>query len=208
MRPKHSSLLLTAAVLLSGCGWTAMSADQTEYRTTAGDPRRDTELAGMLNARAVQLITQGCLAEAEAVLKDALSADLFHGPAHSNLGVVYFQQQKFYLAAWEFQYAIKMMPTKAEPRNNLGLVFEAVGKLREADEQFEQALALDPENPQIIGNLAKTRIATNRKDEVTRQLLTDLVLKDCRPEWTAWARERLVLMGRANPAAASQPDMR
>lgn len=207
MRPGYRLLLLAAAVMLTGCGWEMPSQKPPAYRTTAGDPRRDTELAGMLNARAVQLISQGCLAEAEVVLKDALAADLFHGPAHNNLGVVHFQQQKFYLAAWQFQYAARIMPAKAEPKNNLGLVFEAVGRLREAGEQFEQALALDPDNPEIIGNLAKTRIATNRKDEFTRQLLTDLVMKDSRPEWNAWARERLVLMDKPHPVASSQPDL-
>jgi hypothetical protein len=31
------------------------------------------------------------------------------GPAHNNLGIVYYRQKKYYLAAWEFQYAAKLM---------------------------------------------------------------------------------------------------
>jgi hypothetical protein len=31
------------------------------------------------------------------------------GPAHNNLGIVYYRRKKYYLAAWEFQYAARLM---------------------------------------------------------------------------------------------------
>ena len=138
----------------------------------------------------------------------ALSADLFFGPAHNNLGTVYLRQQKYYLAAWEFQYAEQLMPHQAEPRNNLGLVYEAVGKLDDAANSYEQALDLEPENPRIAGNLARVYIRGNRTDDKTRKLLESIVMKDTRPDWIAWARERLALMGAARPTTTptSTPD--
>ncbi len=150
-------------------------------------------------ATAVELIKNGNLEEARKQLELALEADVFFGPAHNNLGNVYYMQKKFYLAAWEFQYAAKLMPTKAEPKNNLGLVFEQVGKLDDAAKYYEEALALEPDNTEVIGNLARAYVRENRKDEKTRQLLTDLIMKEDRPKWKAWAEERLKLMGEPDP---------
>ena len=47
---------------------------------------------------------------AEAALKAALTADVMFGPAHNNLGKVYFHKGELYLAAREFDYAMKLMP--------------------------------------------------------------------------------------------------
>jgi Flp pilus assembly protein TadD len=187
---------------LAGCQTDAMRCGQ--YETAAKDPHRDTQAANVHSAKAVALLKVNDLEQAEKELKAALAADLFHGAAHNNLGTVYFRQKKLYLAAWEFQYAAKLMPTKAEPRNNLGLVFEAVGKLDDAVKSYEEATQLEPGCIDVIANLARAYVRLNRNDDKTRQLLTDVVLKDHRPEWVSWARERLALMGKPGPAA-TQP---
>jgi len=44
-------------------------------------------------------------AEAETLLRRALTADLYHGPAHNNLGVLYLTQGKLFEAAGEFEWA-------------------------------------------------------------------------------------------------------
>ncbi|MFA6135160.1 MAG: tetratricopeptide repeat protein [Phycisphaerae bacterium] len=171
-----------------------------EYETPVSGDHRNSDLASELCAKAAKLIKQDQLPAAERELKMALTADAFFGPAHNNLGMVYYQQQKYYLAAWEFQYAAKLMPTKAEPKNNLGMVFEAVGRRDEAARNFEEALALDDDCVDAITNLASIYVRQNRKDEKTRALLNDIVLKDTRPEWTDWARQQLALMGPARSA--------
>jgi Flp pilus assembly protein TadD len=191
------------ALFAAGCRSAGPTAG-SDYVTIAEDPRRDTQAARLRNARAARLIEEGKLDEAEKHLRAALAADLFFGPAHNNLGTVYFRQEKHYLAAWEFQYAAKLMPNKAEPRSNLGLVFEAVGRLDEAADWYEKAIALEPENVQIAGNLARAYVRLNRKDDRTRQLLKDIALKDTRPRWRAWAQERLLAIG-ASPAPAGAP---
>jgi Tfp pilus assembly protein PilF len=215
MRTKHATLtkqlqtacsgMLLVAVLtaLGGCQMEGQ-IDPSRYATVHPDPRRDTQRAAELNAKAVALLKDGHLAQAEKELQAALAADLFFGPAHNNLGTVYYRQKKYYLAAWEFQYAAKVMPHKAEPRSNLGMVFEAVGKLDDAAKWYEEALKLEPEVPQISGNLARVYVRQSRKDDRTRQLLGDVVLKDDRPDWVGWAREHLALMG-SGRSAASQP---
>ena len=195
-----SRKLMPAILLLAAWGCTRPSQDEAlPYRTLGQDPSRDPEAAAAHNTRAVELMQEGKLDLAEKELQAAMQADLMSGPAHNNLGAVYFRQKKLYLAAWEFQYAAKLMPGKAEPRNNLGMVCEAVGKLDEAAKWYEEAYQLEPETVEIIGNLARVFVRTNRKDPRTRDLLREVVLRDQRPQWVAWARERLAMMDDRRP---------
>jgi Flp pilus assembly protein TadD len=104
--------------------------------------------------------------------------------------------------ATEFNYAAKLMPNKVEPKNNLGMVLESVGKLDQSAKNYEEAMALEPDNVVVAGNLARVYVRTNRRDEKTRELLTDVVTKDPRPEWVSWAKDRLVRMGQPTSAPA------
>lgn len=185
-----SSML--ACVLLLGIGCQGNKSD-AGYSTIRGDPRRDTERARSENARGISLIEQEKWSEAESSLKEALDADVTFGPAHNNLGRVYFQERKLYQAAWEFQYAAKLMPFSPEPKSNLGLVLEETGKLDEAVKHYDEALTIEPANPQFIGNAVRARIRRGDRDSHTRALLQELVSVDNRPEWIEWARQQLVL---------------
>lgn len=198
----HKKLVLTIMILLSAVGCQRRrDLRLQDYETLANDPRRNTQAAREHNARAVEFLKDNQLEQADKELKAAMAMDLFFGPAHNNLGTVYYRQKKFYLAAWEFQYAAKLMPNRAGPRNNLGLVFEEVGKLDEATKWYEEALEIDPDAIEIVGNLARVYVRKNRKDEKTRQLLSEIVIKDQRPDWIAWAKERLALM--SQPASTT-----
>lgn len=181
-------------VLSAGCRSAAREATP-EYQTVADGPGRDAATAEQHHARALRLIDRGDWDEAEAALKAALAADVMYGPAHNNLGKVYYHQNKLYLAAWEFQYAAKLMPNQPEPKNNLGLVFESAGKLDEAVTSYDEAMRIEPDNPQFIGNLARARMRRGDRDATVRQLLSELVLRETRPDWAAWARTRLAEMG-------------
>jgi Flp pilus assembly protein TadD len=146
---------------------------------------------------------------AEIALKAALEADIMCGPAHNNLGKVYYRQGKLYLAAWEFQYAMKLMPNQSEPPNNLGLVFESVGKFDEATDSYEKAVALGPENVEALGNLARARIRRGDHQGDVAALLEKLVLRDTRPTWAAWERKtlaRLQAAGAAESAGTTRPE--
>ena len=188
----YVSTILTAAAL-SACIAPTSSA-RFDYATVADNPSRDAERARQLNAKAAQLIKQQKYDQAERMLKNALTADISFGPAHNNLGKVYYHQSRYYLAAWEFQYAIKLMPHQPAPRNNLGLVFEHVGKLDDAVDAYQQALDLEPDNPHLLGNTARARLKRGDKGPDVRDLLSELTLKDTRPDWLKWARQKLALM--------------
>lgn len=192
--------------VMAGCASSKNKSPVSEYQTVGKDPRRDTEAARAENTRAVQAIEKGDYDKAEAALKRALTADIMFGPAHNNLGKVYYRQNKLYLAAWEFEYAAKLMTHQAEPRNNMGLVFEAAGKWNEAVDSYTQALTIQPENPEIIGNSVRARIRRGDNDPQVRQLLSKLVMLDTRPDWVSWARRKLALMP-APPATMPVSDV-
>ena len=197
------ALAASLIAALAGCQQQRLTPDE-KYRTVSEMPNRDTATARKHNAAAVKLLKDDKPDDAQARLESALAADLLFGPAHNNLGTVYFRQKKYYLAAWEFQYAAKLMPNHAEPRNNLGLVFEAVSRFDDAAKWYDEALALEPESTQIAGNLARVHIRANRADEQTRELLAKIVMKDSRPAWTAWARQQLSLIGQ--PKSSPLPE--
>jgi len=166
----------------------------TGYETVAGESLRDTETARRHNALGLEAIEANDYDKAEQAFKQALEADVMFGPAHNNLGKVYYTQDLFYKAAWEFQYAIKLMPYHPEPKNNLGLVYESVGKLDDAIELYSEARIIEPDNPILIGNFARARLKRGDKGSDMRNLLTELLLKDTRPAWLAWAKDKLALM--------------
>jgi hypothetical protein len=65
--------------------------------------------------------TGSCLASANASAEEALIADVLCAPAHKNLGHFCFEQSRLYLAAWEFDYARRLLPESAEVADDLGL---------------------------------------------------------------------------------------
>jgi Tfp pilus assembly protein PilF len=190
---KLTICLVVLCALVTGCRSSKPTAEPS-YQTVGRDPRRDTETARSENAKALVEMQKGNWSAAEESLKRALAADVMFGPAHNNLGKIYYRQNKLYLAAWEFEYASKLMPFQAEPRNNMGLVFEAAGKWNDAIENYDQALSLEPENPEVIGNAARARIRRGDTGPQVRELLQKLVMVDTRQQWVTWARKRLTML--------------
>lgn len=185
--------LCVLLLLVVGCA-SKKPPEAPNYQTVGRDPRRDTETARVENNKALTQIDKGEWTKAEDSLKKALAADVMFGPAHNNLGKIYYRQNKLYLAAWEFEYAAKLMPHQAEPKNNMGLVFEAAGKWNDAVDNYTQALSIEPENPEVIGNAARARIRRGDADAEVRRLLEKLVMVDTRPQWVSWAKRRLVMI--------------
>ncbi len=188
-------LMCVELLFAAGCGSTEKTATKNRYETVAPGVEGDTDKARELNTQATQLILHGQFDEAKELLKDALTADVTFGPAHNNLGRIYYEQKQFYKAAWEFEYAAKLLPHHAEPRNNLGLVFEAVGDYDKAVDHYENALLMEPNNPELIGNLVRTRLNRGDRGAEVRQLLNDLILRDSQSKWSEWARDKLRMLG-------------
>ena len=177
------------AVVVAGCESNPPAAMPSA--STRGDVAANARQARADTDRAFDLIGHGDYAGARPLLERAIAADAMYGPAHNDLGLVLFHQDRAYEAAWEFDRAAKLMPGRGEPRNNLGLVYESADKWAEAEGAYQAAVDLDPADPEFAGNLARVRIRRGERDEATRKLLELVVMKDPRPTWVAWARSYL-----------------
>lgn len=193
----QTTVVLTLLFSLTACSTNSKqsASERDGYRTIPAQLGRNTEQARDLTAKAAIALDEGRMEEAEKLLRDALTEDVMYGPAHNNLGQLYYQQKRYYEAAWEFQYAIRLMPHQPIPRNNLGLVFEATGQLDDAVEQYGLAVAEEPDNPELLGNLARAHIRRGDRSPEVRELLQQIVMKDTRPEWREWAQAQVYLLG-------------
>lgn len=199
-------LVLQVAVTLCGCS-VFQKKPEPGYATVNADPCRDEKTAIEQTTRASELLAKGKSSAAEEALRQALIADVTYAPAHNNLGALYFEKGKLYLAAWEFEYARKLMPDSARAYNNLGLVYEQADRLDQAIEYFESAHRMESRNPEFIGNLARAYLSRDDRAPEAGALLSDLILYDARPEWVAWAREQLAV-GNLPATPVSSPGSR
>lgn len=188
--PSHFIWVVLALVFsLTGCA--TFKREPVKYETVSANHRSDTKEAIKHHNAALELLEKEDLDRAEQRLNKALIADVSFGPAHNTLGHVYFRRGQFYLAAWEFEYAVRLMPDHATPQNNLGLVYEEAGRLTEAADKYRAALALSPGDVEFSGNLTRVRIRLGERTSETATQLSELALRDDRREWRDWAQLQL-----------------
>ena len=156
---------------------------------------RDTARAHELTLEALDVLDSDP-ATAEALLLAALKADPFHGPAHNDLGVLYYRRSELYQAANEFESARKLMPGDPGPRLNLGLTLEKAALFDRAFEAYNAALEVSPAHIRTIQAIARLTLRTGRKsdqlmgDQLMR-MLEDITLRGETPLWRSWAQEQL-----------------
>lgn len=204
LRPNLPSLLFaTCCVLAIGCQSSpkgksdpaVIERQQAEAVKISEEAAKALEAAQNVKDDKKKLEAED-LAKLEKQLKEALELDPNLGSAHNNLGTVYFKQNRFYDAAWEYKLASKLMPTLSEPLGNLGQVYESAGKLDEAVDSYEQALKLSPDNWTVKGNLARTLVRKGERGTRVIELLKEVAFKDPRVDWQSWARLELERKGK------------
>ncbi|MFI4915080.1 MAG: tetratricopeptide repeat protein [Phycisphaerales bacterium JB060] len=185
MRRTSSSLLLALCIMAAlslGC----RSSSPSPY---ANQPpiRRDTDRAQKLAAEAVDLMEKDPQ-RAEKLLRDALAADLYHGPSHNNLGVLLLERGDLYEAANEFEWARRLMPGHPDPRMNLALTLEKAGRVDEALAQYHRALEVHPGHRPTVQALTRLEVRAGRIDNETLKRLHTLSLEGEDESWRRWAR--------------------
>lgn len=185
--PQHT--ILAAAIFLGFLGCHSTPEPITGPYAPLSSEQRSTVLAEDLNQEAADLI-QDHPAEAERLLREALTADLYFGPAHNNLGVIYLEQGKLYEAAGEFEWARKLMPGKPDPRMNLALTMEVAGRVDDALREYETALQVDPDHLPTVQALARLILSQGRKDPRILDFLEVIAMRS-QPHWQNWARKEL-----------------
>ncbi len=172
------------ALALVGC----RAADTGPY-APENEARRDPVRAQELSSRAADLIGEDP-DQAEALLRQALGADLFFGPAHNNLGVVYLKQGKLYEAAGEFEWARKLMPGHPDPRMNLALTLEQAGQTDEAIATYRTALQVWPGHIASLQALAKLHVQQRREAPELAGWLGEVAIRGETERWREWARSQ------------------
>ena len=105
--------------------------------------------------------------------------------------MLFIDQGRLYQAAAEFEWARKLMPGNPEPRLNLGLTLEHGGRIDEAIQSYEAALALTPEHLDSVQALVRCQIRYNLLDSQVADRLKIIAMRGT-PEWSSWARQRLL----------------
>lgn len=179
--------MLCAAALAAACAGPGRTGPYAPLTAADRDPAR----AQRLTLEAADLADQDPV-RAEALLREALTADLYHGPAHNNLGVLYLQQGRLYEAAGEFEWARKLMPGHPDPRMNLALVLERAGHIDEAIATYRTALEVYPDHLPTIQALTRIQLMHNRADDTTPAMLEQIALRGETPAWREWAKAQRV----------------
>lgn len=184
--PMVLSALLVVA-LLTGC---AGSGTVGPYNAPREDVRNPLE-AQRLTRQAAELM-KGDPVRAEELLREALTLDLYHGPAHNNLGVLHLKRGELYEAANEFEWARKLMPGHPDPRLNLALTLERAGRIDEALAACDSALEVYPGHIAATQALARLQLRHRRTDDRTRGLLEEIAMRGEADQWRQWARAALL----------------
>jgi len=154
------------------------------------ESERDTVRAQRLSSEAAELIWDAP-EDAEALLLDALTADVFFGPAHNNLGVLYLNRGDLYAAASEFEWARKLMPGHPDPRMNLALTLERAGQVDDAIQSYETALQVYPGHVATEQALARLLLQNGVADERIPEFLEEIAMRGESDAWRQWARREL-----------------
>ena len=96
----------------------------------------------------------GDVAKGEEFLRRAIEADPLNLQAYSQLGALYFSEQKLDQAVAEFDKLAARQPNAVVPQTMAGLILQAQGKDEEARRRYERLVAMDPRAAVASNNLA------------------------------------------------------
>ena len=179
------ALIAMSAVLMCGCA----TMSNSPYATPA-EGKRDSLRAQKLTNEAVELMDKDPQ-RAQRILQEALTADVFFGPAHNDLGVLHLKAGHWYEAANEFEWARKLMPGNPDPRMNLALTLERAGRIDEALATYNSALEVYPGHIPTMQALTRLQLKHNRSDGKTTAMLKEIALSGETPQWREWAQEQM-----------------
>jgi tetratricopeptide (TPR) repeat protein len=180
-----STALTAATCMLAGCASNSRATNSTSPYSAFEPAARDTQLARQKYAQALAAWPKDPV-KAETLLRESLTADIYHGPAHNNLGVLLLSRGELYAAAEEFEWAKRLMPGHPDPRVNLAMTLERAGRTDDALANYDSALAsFDNYLPALMGK-ARLQIRTDRADADTIAALSQIALRGDE-EWRLWA---------------------
>ncbi len=109
------------------------------------------------------LAVSGNVTESAAALDRAADLGMVTAPSQLALAAAYLKQHDYPAALRHFQMGIDADPSNARLYNGKGVALAHLGRLEEAAEAFEKALALEPRNAEYSANLGRARRTLLRK---------------------------------------------
>jgi tetratricopeptide (TPR) repeat protein len=192
---RQTVALVILCMIVAGC----VSTSRTAYAPLSESKRNPLE-AQRLTQQAAALIDSD-RGEAEALLREALVADLYHGPAHNNLGIIHLERGELYEAANEFEWARKLMPGHPDPRLNLAITLEKAGRTDEALKAYQTTLDVYPGYIPAIEAITRLMVrqgttldGDEHSNDSWKELetsLKEIALRGSTEKWRTWAAERL-----------------
>jgi len=176
------ALVVGLTLVAVGCRSTS---NQGPYESLAAE-KRDTSAAEALNREAA-LELDSDPKGAEVLLRDALSKDLFFGPAHNNLGVLHLKRGELYEAASEFEWARKLLPGNPDPRINLAITLERAGRTGDAMEAYKTALEVQPGSVIAMQGAAVLAVRAGRNEAQLDEWLREIAMRGESELWRMWA---------------------
>ena len=178
-------LVVCLLIAAAGC---ASTKDAGPYASAAVE-RRDTSAAEALNREAAELL-QSEPAAAESLLREALTRDLFFGPAHNNLGVLHLGRGELYEATSEFEWARKLLPGNPDPRINLAITLERAGRASDAMDAYKAALEVQPGSVVAMQGAAVLAVRAGKPDPALNGWLREIAMNGENAVWRDWALQQ------------------
>ena len=200
LRKKSIVLALCLCSFVCGCQHTRVQAKRAMANEIKAR-QQGQERAKALYEESMDAYQNSDLELAQKKLRRAVAEDSRHGGAWLALGVVEFQRRRFFQAAEAFDRAVHLLPTRYEPRFNLGSVFESVGRYGKAIEHYRTALDLSPDQVEVMENLARCYILMNQNLEEAKELIDRSLAREHRPKWRRWLQQQGVRLS-ARPQEA------
>ena len=205
---RHNLKALMATLALCGCQAAASDRAQEALARQAEERRAAQERSEELTHRGQSAYDKAQHEEAKAKLTEAVATDPSNARAWMTLGLVEYAREDYYKSAEAFYQASRLTPLRYEPRFNLGSVLEAAGKHSKAIHEYEAALALAPDQLEVMENLIRCYIHVGEKPDLTRQLIQTAIKREDRPEWRAWLQKQASALATAiTSAPATLPSM-
>ncbi len=120
------------------------------------------------------------------------------------LGVGYLQEGNLAIAKEKLDRAMKQDPHNADIHGAMGLLYERLGKVKEADKEFRTALDMTPRNPSLINNYAVYLCSHDRTDQGVRYFEQAATNPLYPTPWAAYTNAGVCLRGAHRDAEAAQ----
>lgn len=127
-------------------------------------------------AKAVALHQADDLTEAEAIYHKVLAVQPDQPDVLYLLGTIRFQQNRHFEALELLQRSVKLNPTNVAAHNNLGKVFDGLGRWEESVASYERALRLNPRDDAALCNIGIAETWLGRDEASERHIRQSLAV--------------------------------